>query len=85
LHLGLLGGISYSFYLIHQLILMLSRMIWAKAGLGVLPHPLIVFLTCLAWYPVIFLVSCAMYRWIEKPSIGLGKALWNGVTRRAVP
>lgn len=85
LHLGLLGVISYSFYLIHQPILMLTRTLWGKLGSGALPHPLVMFLTCLAWYPAILLAAYAMYRWVEKPSIALGKAAWNGMARRAVP
>lgn len=84
-HLCLLGGISYSFYLIHQPILMLTRTIGGNVGSAVLPHPLVIFLACLSLYPVILLVSYAMYQWVEKPSIALGKVLWNGMVRRPAP
>lgn len=71
-HLALLGVVSYSFYLFHQPIIKLT----VPALLTFLPgfniHPLLRYLACLLWYPVILLLSYLVFNFVEKPSIRLG-------------
>jgi peptidoglycan/LPS O-acetylase OafA/YrhL len=79
-HLSLLGVISYSFYLIHQPIIELTGKAIERVLPGVLIHPLLKYSLCLGWYPVLFLFSLLFYRYIEQPSIGLGKFVWRRFT-----
>ncbi len=72
-HLSFLGIVSYSFYLFHQPIVGLTRMVFENLVPGVFIHPLFKYLVCLAWYPLILLLSHILYRLIEKPSLSLGK------------
>lgn len=74
------GVYSYSIYLLHQPLLeLLGR------GLShVLPegYPLLKFLGCAAFLPVVILLAAACYRWIEVPAIGMGKQLLQRMAAR---
>jgi peptidoglycan/LPS O-acetylase OafA/YrhL len=76
-HLSLLGVISYSFYLIHQPIIELTGKVIERVLPGTFIHPLLKYSLCLAWYPLLFLFSLLLYRFIEQPSIRLGKVVWR--------
>lgn len=71
-HLAGLGLVSYSFYLFHQPLLELPRRLF-RDGFDLEIHPFLIFLACLATYPLIFLVSSVLYRSVEKPAASLGK------------
>ena len=76
-HLSLLGVISYSFYLLHQPIIGLTdRLVGYFASIDNV-HPLFLYALCMAWYPLVFAASYAMYRCVEKPSINLGRSAWS--------
>lgn len=73
-HLGFVGMISYSLYLIHQPIIEMMPEVFQKAHLDHL-HPILKFAVCLClWVPVL-LLSWLMYKWLEVPSIRLAKRL----------
>ena len=70
-HLGQLGLWSYSFYLLHQpLVLAISSII---AALNVGLHPLLVFALCLGSYPLVVKISAFSYKYCEVPSMAFGK------------
>jgi len=74
-HLSLLGVVSYSFYLIHQPILLLIRRLpvtFYSLPLNVSPHSR--FILCIVLYPLLLILACLMYRYVEMPSAKLGKA-----------
>jgi peptidoglycan/LPS O-acetylase OafA/YrhL len=80
-HLSFLGVVSFSFYLIHQPFLEVfksySGALATRWGVPV-ASPLGVFLVSLfLLYPLILLISWALYRWVEKPFIRLGQRLWS--------
>lgn len=74
-HLGSLGIVSYSFYLLHQPVMNktwpLAEMVFPGADI----HPLFRAVLCLFWYPILFLASKAFFIVLEKPSIEMGKRL----------
>ena len=76
-HLSFLGVVSYSFYLFHQPFLGITNEILSNLFPATLIHPLAKYVACLAWYPVILLLSYGVYRFVEKPSVSLGKMVWN--------
>jgi peptidoglycan/LPS O-acetylase OafA/YrhL len=76
-HLSALGLVSYSFYLLHQPCLSLVRRSFHKFFPDFDVHPLIALATCLALYLPILGLACCCYRWLEKPSVKLGKKLIN--------
>ncbi len=61
--LGWLGSISYSLYLLHLLVLAIVPMVGSPV------------LSMIVWLALILLVAAAAERWIERPSIALGKHL----------
>jgi peptidoglycan/LPS O-acetylase OafA/YrhL len=74
-HLSFLGVVSYSFYLIHQPILLLIRRLpvtFYSLPLNVSPHSR--FILCIVLYPLLLILACPMYRYVEMPSAKLGKA-----------
>jgi peptidoglycan/LPS O-acetylase OafA/YrhL len=73
--------VSFSFYLIHQPFLEVfksySGALATRWGVPV-ASPLGVFVVSLfLLYPLILLISWALYRWVEKPFIRLGQRLWS--------
>jgi peptidoglycan/LPS O-acetylase OafA/YrhL len=72
-HLGFLGVVSYSFYLFHQPVVF-----WVGQGIDAfLPqdfrHPLVRYVVCCSAYPAILGLAYLLYRYVERPSIALGK------------
>lgn len=80
-HLCFLGIVSYSFYLLHQPILYVTRQLLTWIASHTSFHPLAMFFICLVWYPVILLPAYLMFRTIELPSVSLGKRFWNRLNR----
>ena len=78
-HLSFLGVVSYSFYLFHQPIIGLAGRALDKVFPETLVHPLILFAICIVSYPIILILSTIIYKWIEQPSIALGKATWQRI------
>jgi peptidoglycan/LPS O-acetylase OafA/YrhL len=71
-HLRHLGIWSYSFYLLHQpLVLAIPRAI-TKLNMGHL-HPILMFALCLASYPLVLTISAFCYKYCECPSIAFGR------------
>jgi peptidoglycan/LPS O-acetylase OafA/YrhL len=73
-HLGLLGLVSYSFYLVHQPFLMLFQRFSGLVELFA-SQPLLRLVACLALYVPILFLSYAVYRLVEKPSARIGKLI----------
>ena len=82
-HLGFLGVISYSFYLFHQPIIKLTGRILQQIFPESLIHPLVKFSACVAWYPIVLLISFLVFRLIERPSMELGKLIWKMTSKQA--
>jgi peptidoglycan/LPS O-acetylase OafA/YrhL len=79
--------VSFSFYLLHQPILVLvSSRVPRLIGQPHL-HPGLVLIACLFSYPLVLLLSYLLYCWVEKPCITLGRGLWNKLrfSRLAAP
>lgn len=76
-HLSFLGIASYSFYLFHQPIIGLTNRVLGKLYPEFYVHPLIKYGACAAWYPPILLLPFLSYKFIEQPSIKLGKTAWE--------
>lgn len=74
-HLTFLGMVSYSFYLIHQPILIKFWQLLTRAHSSSAVSPLTSFVLCSALYPFILTVAYLGYRWIERPSIHVGARL----------
>jgi peptidoglycan/LPS O-acetylase OafA/YrhL len=72
-HIGQVGVVSYSFYLLHQPIVNLVHWYCADVIPTHFVHPFIKFACCLATYPVILFISWLAYRFVELPSIEFGK------------
>jgi peptidoglycan/LPS O-acetylase OafA/YrhL len=74
-YLKWMGVWSYSLYLLHQPFLMI--LLWLRlrgvAGVGV--PPLVTFVICLLLWLIIAPISITFYRWVELPSIALGRRL----------
>ena len=74
-HLRLAGLVSYSIYLLHFPMLTLVPRVMEKFFPGQHFHPLVMMLACVAmWIPVL-VGSWIFYRFLELPSIELGKKL----------
>jgi peptidoglycan/LPS O-acetylase OafA/YrhL len=73
-HLIMLGTVSYSFYLIHQpLLLLVTRL---KEHVILLSnYPFVAMVVCLLLYIPILFSSWLMFRFVERPSAWLGKSL----------
>ena len=74
-HLAAIGVLSYSIYLLHEPLL--NSVPWAvhRAFPGYRIHPLLMFAFSLAaWWPIL-LLSWVFYRYVERPSIRLGKVI----------
>ena len=74
-HLRRVGVLSYSIYLLHEPLL--NSVPWAlrKVLPGYHFHQVLTFGCCLAaWWPIL-LFSWAFYRYVERPSIRVGKAI----------
>ena len=77
-HLSFLGIVSYSFYLIHQPILLLTRRLPVMFhGLPISTSSHQMFIISLAIYPILLLLSYLMHRYIETPSAKLGKIKYS--------
>lgn len=76
-HLTSLGLISYSFYLFHQPIINITKLVIGNLSPDKPFNPILKLAICLAWYPVIIGFSRFIYRRIEQPSIDLGKVVWE--------
>lgn len=74
-HLAALGIVSYSFYLLHQPFVGLTWGLVAKLFSDPQVHPLTRAGLGLFWYPVLFWFSFLSYRFLEKPSILIGKQI----------
>jgi peptidoglycan/LPS O-acetylase OafA/YrhL len=80
-HLRTLGAWSYSFYLLHQPILMVTSYIFQRLSATILhsymdlsaysPYPEVVFSLCM--YPIILFLSGLFYRYCELPGTRVGK------------
>lgn len=84
-HLGALGVVSYSFYLFHQPFVELVKIGWGAAMPHAVVHPLIKYASCLVCYPLLLALSFVIYRFIEQPSIKLGKSLWDTFQAKKAP
>jgi peptidoglycan/LPS O-acetylase OafA/YrhL len=67
------GLVSYSLYLIHQPILNLATPLTAIVSPHYY-HPLLLALVGIALYVPTYYVACAIYRFVELPSIAIGKS-----------
>ncbi len=72
-HLGWIGVISYSVYLIHDPLISLVPILLKTLFPASNIFPTINFICCLLIWPFVLFVSYGFYRWVEKPSIKLGK------------
>jgi peptidoglycan/LPS O-acetylase OafA/YrhL len=73
-HMSFLGVVSYSFYLIHQPILLLIRRLpvtFHGLPLNISPHSR--FILCIGIYPLLLILAYLMHRYIEIPSTKLNK------------
>jgi peptidoglycan/LPS O-acetylase OafA/YrhL len=78
-HLSRLGICSYSFYLLHQPLVMAFSELMKK--LQFLPqHPVVLFAVCVATYPCVFSLAWLYYRYCESLSISLGKQYLRKLT-----
>lgn len=71
-HLCQLGIISYSFYLIHQPLVFLTKGIVLRVVPSMVDVPLMLLLICLGWYPIVYLASFVSFRLLEQPFIKVG-------------
>lgn len=76
--LALLGTVSYSFYLFHGGIVHTVGRFWVPAFLGPSAAPALRFLATITCFPLVMLLSYALYRVVEVPSVRLGKKLMGG-------
>jgi len=82
-HLRWAGVVSYSAYLLHQIVLSLEHKILVKMIYhGTRPPLLIVFGAAALDWAVVFVISYLFYRYVESPSIAWGKAV---IKRTKVP
>jgi peptidoglycan/LPS O-acetylase OafA/YrhL len=81
-HLSFLGIVSYSFYLIHQPLLSLTKRLLTTMQPGFQASGLSLFMASLIWYPVVLLLSWVCYKAEEQPSIALGKVVWTAIRSR---
>ncbi len=72
-HIRWTGVISYSVYLIHQPLVGLVPRALQTLFPGRTIHPLAVFGCCLLEWPLVLIVAFGLYRFVEQPSIELGK------------
>ena len=73
-HLSFLGVVSYSFYLIHQPLLLLIRrlpVMFHGLPLNISSHER--FILSIAMYPLLLILACLMHRFVEMPSAKLGR------------
>lgn len=76
-HFNFLGIISYSFYLFHQPIVLLTDKILNQIFSDTFVHPMLKFSVCMIWYPIVLLLSFVIYKAVEQPSIVIGKIVWK--------
>lgn len=76
-HLSFLGVVSYSFYLIHQPLLSLTKRILLAVQPGFEANGLSLFVASLVWYPIVLFLSWGCFKAVEQPSITLGKFVWK--------
>jgi len=81
-HLRVAGKFSYSIYLIHQPILMLVPVSVERLLFGHELHPLAYYASCMAAWGPVMLLSWGYYRFVEVPSIDLGKRFVQRSTAR---
>jgi peptidoglycan/LPS O-acetylase OafA/YrhL len=80
-HLAFLGVVSYSFYLLHQPLLLFTAKLF-RTQLSGQPNVLWVIVVALSYLPILGL-SWAMYRAVELPGIGLGRVILKKVRKPA--
>lgn len=67
-----LGDVSYSFYLVHLLVLSLAGKLWSALGRPTTAQALLVFAAAFA---VCLVLAAAGHRWVEQPTQRWGKRL----------
>jgi peptidoglycan/LPS O-acetylase OafA/YrhL len=80
-HLSRLGVVSYSFYLIHQPILIFTRGVVKRIAPSMSGEPLFLLAICLCWYPLVFLISMLSFRYLEQRFIRIGHAVSGRLIR----
>lgn len=80
-HLCFLGIVSYSFYLLHQPVLALTKNLLSHFAPSVTFHPMVTFFICIGWYPLILVSAYLLFRTVELPSVSLGKHVWKKINR----
>ncbi len=83
-HLGALGMVSYSFYLIHQPMIGLTNRVLNYVLPGTISHQLLSFCVYVSSYPIVYFISLLIYKRIEQPSINFGKATWKKIESKQV-
>ncbi len=79
-HLRVAGKLSYSIYLIHQPLLCLVPVSIERLLVGHEIHPLAAYASCMAAWGPVMLLSWGFYRFVEVPSIDLGKRFVQRLT-----
>ncbi|MGL4514490.1 MAG: acyltransferase family protein [Lacipirellulaceae bacterium] len=82
-HLGLLGVVSYSFYLLHQplgstAVFQVSNLLAPGGDI----HPYAKLAISVAIYPALLGLSYAAYQLVERTSVRAGDALWRALANR---
>ncbi|MDD5199709.1 MAG: acyltransferase [Terrimicrobiaceae bacterium] len=72
-----LGIISYSVYLLHQPLIVWSFPFIPSAWVAAMPGIVLWIALPVLLYAIILIPCIAFHRWVELPSISLGKSLWN--------
>ena len=73
--LRFVGVVSYSFYLIHQPLVLLVASLANRLKVSTWLNTWKLFLLCLALFPIIAFLSWSMYELLEKRSISVGKSV----------
>jgi peptidoglycan/LPS O-acetylase OafA/YrhL len=74
---------SYSFYLLHEPILIAVVLLYKARFPGIEKHSFLLFLAGVSSWLIIYPASGLMYRWVEQPGIALGKKVIRAWTRRS--
>ena len=74
---------SYSFYLLHEPILIAVVLLYEAHFPGIEKNSYLIFLAAASSWIITYPLSGLMYRWVEQPGIALGKKLIRTMTRRS--
>jgi peptidoglycan/LPS O-acetylase OafA/YrhL len=74
---------SYSFYLLHEPILIAVVLLYEAHFPGIEKNSYLIFLAAASSWIITYPLSGLMYRWVELPGIALGKKLIRTMTRRS--